>query len=111
MPPAYEEDEGEETILLDKRRGRYPESDDLLEEAAAAAVNGLVDGAVLAVATIADAAHLEGTSTVIASKCPGGGAHVTGERSLRYGAAALRLGLSRRQVLFLCAPRSLCGVV
>ena len=51
-PPAYEdEDEAEETIYFDTRdEVVHPESDDLLEEAAAAAVNGLVDGAVLAVA-------------------------------------------------------------
>ena len=69
-PPAYEEDEGEETIYFDTRdEVVHPESNDLLEEAAAAAVNGLVDGAVLAVAVgaVADAAHLEGTSDVIAS--------------------------------------------
>ena len=70
-PPAYEdEDEAEETIYFDTRdEVVHPESDDLLEEAAAAAVNGLVDGAVLAVAVgaVADAAHLEGTSDVIAS--------------------------------------------
>ena len=47
-PPAYEEDEAEETIYFDTRdEVVHPESDDLLEEAAAAAVNGLVDGAVL----------------------------------------------------------------
>ena len=74
-PPAYEE-EGEETIYFDTRdEVVHPESDDLLEEAAAAAVNGLVDGAVLAVAVgaVADAAHLEGTSDVIASDRKSGG--------------------------------------
>ena len=36
-PPAYEEDEGEETIYFDTRdEVVHPESDDLLEEAAAA---------------------------------------------------------------------------
>ena len=71
-PPAYEDEDeqAEETIYFDTRdEVVHPESDDLLEEAAAAAVNGLVDGAVLAVAVgaVADAAHLEGTSDVIAS--------------------------------------------
>ena len=101
-PPAYEE-EGEETIYFEARdEVVHPESDDLLEEAAAAAVNGLVDGAVLAVAVgaVADAAHLEGTSSIVASNVLEAARRSLANASTETVRTAIqRLGLSRRQVL------------
>ena len=113
-PPAYE-DEGEETIYFDTRdEVVHPESDDLLEEAAAAAVNGLVDGAVLAVAVgaVADAAHLEGTSSIVASNVLEAARRSLANASQDTVRAALqRMGLSRRQVLMSDALRIWCRIV
>ncbi len=114
-PPAYEEDEGEETIYFDTRdEVVHPESDDLLEEAAAAAVNGLVDGAVLAVAVgaVADAAHLEGTSDVIASSVLEAARRSLANASTETVRTAIqRLGLSRRQVLMSDSLQIWCRIV
>ena len=114
-PPAYEEDEGEETVYFDTRdEVVHPESDDLLEEAAAAAVNGLVDGAVLAVAVgaVADAAHLEGTSDVIASSVLEAARRSLANASTETVRTAIqRLGLSRRQVLMAEALQIWCRIV
>ena len=113
-PPAYEE-EGEETIYFDTRdEVVHPESDDLLEEAAAAAVNGLVDGAVLAVAVgaVADAAHLEGTSDVIASSVLEAARRSLANASTETVRTAIqRLGLSRRQVLMSDSLQIWCRIV
>ena len=72
----------------------------------------LVDGAVLAVAVgaIADAAHLEGTSSIVAANVLE--AARRSSRTLpRERSPACSDGLSRRQVLMADALRLWCGVV